>query len=81
MKLITYTYQGASTWGAVVGDGVIELGSRLPAVAGVAGLLGAGTATFAAARSLLEQTPADYPQSAVALLRPVPHPRRSSASA
>ncbi|PVZ19709.1 MULTISPECIES: fumarylacetoacetate hydrolase family protein [unclassified Pseudomonas] len=76
MKLITYTHEGASKWGAVVGDGVIDLGTHLADIDGVAGLLGAGAQLLAAARSRVECSAADYPLSAVTLQRPIPQPRK-----
>ena len=76
MKLITYTHEGVSKWGAVVADGVIDLGQRFPDIGSVAGLLGAKAQVFAAAKTVAEQARADYPLAAVTLQLPVPAPKK-----
>ncbi len=76
MKLVTYTYQGTTCWGAVVNDGVIDLGKRLPQVGGVAQLLAANATTREQAQKLAEGIDADYPLADVTLQLPVPEPKK-----
>lgn len=76
MKLITYTHAGISTWGAVVEDGVIDLGQRFPELDGVAALLGAPAQVLADVKTLVAGAQADCPLSAVTLQLPVPAPKK-----
>ena len=42
MKLLSFVHQGRETWGAVVGDGVVDLGADMPAHATLADYIGSG---------------------------------------
>ena len=42
MKLLSFLNQGRETWGAVVGDGVVDLGKALPQYATLADYIGSG---------------------------------------
>ena len=76
MKLISYLHQGASHWGCVVGDGIIDLGHRLPSFSCVTALLEGGEAALAQARAVAEGAAADHALGDVRLEMPVPRPRR-----
>ena len=42
MKLLSFVLNGRETWGAVVGDGVVDLGRRIPECATLADYIGSG---------------------------------------
>jgi 2-keto-4-pentenoate hydratase/2-oxohepta-3-ene-1,7-dioic acid hydratase in catechol pathway len=42
MKLLSFVHQGRETWGAVVGDGVVDLGQALPQYATLADYIASG---------------------------------------
>jgi len=42
MKLLSFVHQGRETWGAVVGDGVVDLGKARPQHAGLADYIASG---------------------------------------
>jgi 2-keto-4-pentenoate hydratase/2-oxohepta-3-ene-1,7-dioic acid hydratase in catechol pathway len=42
MKLLSFVHQGRETWGAVVGDGVVDLGKALPQYATLADYIASG---------------------------------------
>ncbi|MET3391597.1 MULTISPECIES: fumarylacetoacetate hydrolase family protein [unclassified Variovorax] len=76
MKLISYLHGGSSRWGCVVGDGVIDLGRRLPAFASVSALLAGGEAALAQARAAVEGAVADHALADVRFELPIARPRR-----
>src|SRR6218665_1893006 len=76
MKLISYLHGGASHWGCVIGDGVVDLGRRLPACACVAALLEGGDAALAQARPGAEGAAPDHALADVRLKTPIARPRR-----
>ncbi|MGN8081628.1 fumarylacetoacetate hydrolase family protein [Variovorax sp. 22077] len=76
MKLISYLHGGSSRWGCVVGDGVIDLGRRLPAFASVSALLAGGEAALAQARAAAEGALADHALADVRFELPIARPRR-----
>ncbi|MBB3641407.1 fumarylacetoacetate hydrolase family protein [Variovorax atrisoli] len=76
MKLISYLHGGSSRWGCVVGDGVIDLGRRLPAFASVSALLAGGEAALAQARAAVEGAMADHALADVRFELPIARPRR-----
>jgi 2-keto-4-pentenoate hydratase/2-oxohepta-3-ene-1,7-dioic acid hydratase in catechol pathway len=76
MKLISYLHGGSSRWGCVVGDGVIDLGRRLPAFASVSALLAGGDAALAQARGAAEGAVADHALADVRFELPIARPRR-----
>lgn len=49
MKLLSFVHQGRETWGAVVGDGVVDLGRALPQYPTLADYIAAGAYLQAAA--------------------------------
>lgn len=48
MKLLSFVHQGRETWGAVVGDGVVDLGAARPRHASLADYIASGEYTQAA---------------------------------
>lgn len=76
MKLISYLHGGSSRWGCVVGDGVIDLGRRLPAFASVSALLAGGDAALAQARAAAEGAVPDHTLADVRFELPIPQLRR-----
>ncbi|PZQ62575.1 MAG: 2-hydroxyhepta-2,4-diene-1,7-dioate isomerase, partial [Variovorax paradoxus] len=77
MKLLSYTHQGRDSWGALdaSGQGVVDLGRRLPAIAGVRGLLEGGAPALAQARQALTGVAPDLALADVQLDLPVRQPR------
>lgn len=73
MKLISYRYKGRSHFGALAGDGVIELTDRVGAVADLAGLFGNEQA-LAVARGIAGASKASYPLANVELEPVIPRP-------
>jgi 5-carboxymethyl-2-hydroxymuconate isomerase len=76
MKLISYLHNGESHWGCVVGDGIVDLGRRLPAFASVAALLEGGEAAMAQARAAAEGADPDQALARVRFETPIARPRR-----
>jgi 5-carboxymethyl-2-hydroxymuconate isomerase len=76
MKLISYLHGGASHWGCVIGDGVVDLGRRLPAFGSVAALLEGGEAALAQARDIAAGASADHALADVRVDLPIAQPRR-----
>ena len=75
MKLASYKVRGRESFGAVVGDGVVDLKLRLGAgYAGVRDLLTAGALGEAIAAT--RGARADFPLSEVELMAPVPNPEK-----
>lgn len=73
MKLATFTRSGKTSYGAVVGDGIVDLAPRLP-YASVLDVLRAGALTEA--RKAAEGAKADFALSDVTLLAPVVAPEK-----
>jgi 2-keto-4-pentenoate hydratase/2-oxohepta-3-ene-1,7-dioic acid hydratase in catechol pathway len=76
MKLISYLHDGASHWGCVIGDGVVDLGRRLSEFASVAALLEGGDAALAHARAAAEGASPDHALVDVRVETPIARPRR-----
>jgi 2-keto-4-pentenoate hydratase/2-oxohepta-3-ene-1,7-dioic acid hydratase in catechol pathway len=76
MKLISYLHDGAPHWGCVTGDGVVDLGRRLPGIASVAALLEGGEAAMAQARAAAEGAAPDHALADVEVALPIARPRR-----
>lgn len=76
MKLISYLHGGASHWGCVIGDNVVDLGRHLPDFACVPAFLEGGETALARARAVAEIAVPDHALTEVQLLTPVPQPRR-----
>lgn len=73
MRIVSYTASGRTSWGAVVGDGIVDLGARLPGFGSVRALLDADG--LAAARAFADGSP-DLALADVTLLPPVTDPRK-----
>lgn len=73
MKLISYRKEGEPRFGAVVGEGVVELSRRFEQVADLAAFL-AEPSLMSRARQILDSAPADYPFSSVQLEPVIPNP-------
>ena len=76
MKLISYLHDGAPHWGCVTGDGIVDLGRRLPGIASVAALLEGGEAAMAQARAAAEGAASDHALADVQVALPIARPRR-----
>lgn len=76
MKLISYLHGGASHWGCVTGDGVVDLGRRLPAFPSVVALLEGGEPALAQAREAAAGASADHALADVRVELPITRPRR-----
>lgn len=75
MKLASYRVRGRESFGAVVGEGVVDLKNRLvPKYSSVLDLLRADG--LGAARAALHGVRADFPLSELVLLPPVGHPEK-----
>ena len=80
MRLASYIANGRTSFGAVVGDGVVDFRLRFgPRFATLADLLRAHA--LEEARAILVGVRPDFPLSAVEFLPPVAAPKRSCASA
>lgn len=76
MKLVSYRYQGQPGFGAVKGEGIVDLATRLPAVADLAALV-SNTAALDEARRLVDAAEADdFALTAVALEPVIPRPNK-----
>jgi 2-keto-4-pentenoate hydratase/2-oxohepta-3-ene-1,7-dioic acid hydratase in catechol pathway len=76
MKLISYLHDDAPHWGCVTGDGVVDLGRRLPGIASVAALLEGGEAAMAQARAAADGAAPDHALADVQVALPIARPRR-----
>jgi len=75
MKLASYKVRGRDSFGAVVGEGVVDLKNRLvPKYSSILEML--RTDGLAAARAALHGVRADFPLSEVVLLPPIGHPEK-----
>lgn len=74
MKLLSFMHQGRETWGAVVGDGVVDLGRLLPQYATLADYIGAG-AYLNAAKDVAGRS-ADARLADITYLPVIPRPEK-----
>lgn len=74
MKLLSFMNQGRETWGAVVGDGVVDLGRLLPQYATLADYIGAG-AYLNAAKDVAGRS-ADAKLADITYLPVIPRPEK-----
>jgi 2-keto-4-pentenoate hydratase/2-oxohepta-3-ene-1,7-dioic acid hydratase in catechol pathway len=74
MKLLSFMHQGRETWGAVVGDGVVDLGRLLPQYATLADYIGAG-AYLNAAKDVAGRS-ADAKLADITFLPVIPRPEK-----
>ncbi|HDS1756085.1 MULTISPECIES: fumarylacetoacetate hydrolase family protein [Pseudomonas] len=73
MKLISYHKAGQALYGAVEGDGVVELSRRFPQAPDLASFL-ADTSLLAQARKMVEEAGPDYAYSDIQLDSVIPNP-------
>ncbi|HZV93164.1 MAG TPA: fumarylacetoacetate hydrolase family protein [Caldimonas sp.] len=76
MKLLSYRHRGTDHWGAASGDGVVDLGRRLPDIASVRALLEGGDAALQRARDALAGAGPDVALTEIEYRLPVPEPRK-----
>lgn len=74
MKLLSFVHQGRETWGAVQGDGVVDLGRRLPQYATLTDYIASG-AYLQAAKDVAAQ-PADARLREITYLPVIPRPEK-----
>jgi 2-keto-4-pentenoate hydratase/2-oxohepta-3-ene-1,7-dioic acid hydratase in catechol pathway len=76
MRLVSFLAGATPGWGAIdaAGDGVVDLGRRLPDIGSVRALLEGGEAALARARTALRGATADHALAALRLRPPVPEP-------
>lgn len=74
MKIVSYRHAGRGSWGAFVGEGIVDLGRRLPAYGDVTAWLAGGAKALDQARSVLAGTAPDHVLADVCLLPPVTRP-------
>lgn len=70
MRIATYTHNGAASYGAVVGDGIVDLKKRLPKYPSLLALLEAGA--LDEAKKAIEGQKADLAESAASYLPLIP---------
>jgi 2-keto-4-pentenoate hydratase/2-oxohepta-3-ene-1,7-dioic acid hydratase in catechol pathway len=76
MKLVSYRHQGQPGFGAVKGEGIVDLATRLPAVPDLAALV-SNTGALDEARRLVDAAEADdFALTAVALEPVIPRPNK-----
>lgn len=74
MKLLSFVHQGRETWGAVVGDGVVDLGQRMPQHATLADYIGSGA--YLRAADDVQGLRADARLDAITYLPVIPRPEK-----
>ncbi|SDY35715.1 2-keto-4-pentenoate hydratase/2-oxohepta-3-ene-1,7-dioic acid hydratase (catechol pathway) [Variovorax sp. YR266] len=74
MKLLSFIHQGRETWGAVVGDGVVDLGKAMPAHATLADYIASGD-YLKAAEHVKDRT-VDSKLSDITYLPVIPRPEK-----
>jgi 2-keto-4-pentenoate hydratase/2-oxohepta-3-ene-1,7-dioic acid hydratase in catechol pathway len=74
MKLLSFILDGRETWGAVVGDGVVDLGRRIPACATLADYIASGR--YLQADKDVQGQAADAPLVGLAYLPVIPRPEK-----
>ncbi|KQU91417.1 5-carboxymethyl-2-hydroxymuconate isomerase [Variovorax sp. Root318D1] len=70
MKLLSYVHQGRETWGAVVGDGVVDLGKARPQHAGLVDYIASGE--YLQAAQHVEGLPIAAKLADITFLPPIP---------
>jgi 2-keto-4-pentenoate hydratase/2-oxohepta-3-ene-1,7-dioic acid hydratase in catechol pathway len=74
MKLLSFTLAGRETWGAVVGDGVVDLGRRIPECVTLADYIASGR--YLQAAKDVEGQAVDAPLAGLAYLPVIPRPEK-----
>ncbi|MFN8524283.1 MAG: fumarylacetoacetate hydrolase family protein [Chloroflexota bacterium] len=79
MRLVTYQLAGATRLGALIGEGVLDLGQAAGVPSDMLSFIDAGPAAWDAARSAVAKADksALIARSAVRLLAPIPRPRKN----
>jgi len=77
MKLLSFVNQGRETWGAVVGDGVVDLGKKYPQYASLADYIASGA--YLNAAKDVQGLSADAKLSDITYLPVIPRPEKSFA--
>ena len=75
MRLVSFEAAGRQSFGTVDGDGVIDLGPRMPGASGVADLLDRDA--WRRAEAAAKGAPADFRLDEIAFRRPVPWPEKT----
>ncbi|MBW8720316.1 MAG: 5-carboxymethyl-2-hydroxymuconate isomerase, partial [Variovorax paradoxus] len=70
MKLLSFVHQGRETWGAVVGDGVVDLGKARPQHAGLVDYIASGE--YLQAAQHVEGLPVAAKLADITFLPPIP---------
>lgn len=74
MKLLSFTLNGQETWGAVVGDGVVDLGRRIPECRTLTDYIGSGR--YLQAAQDVQGQAVDAPLAGLAYLPVIPRPEK-----
>jgi len=74
MKLLSFVREGRETWGAVVGDGVVDLGAALPQFADLTAYIAAGRHLEVAAD--IQGRSVDIPLTDIIYLPVIPRPEK-----
>jgi 2-keto-4-pentenoate hydratase/2-oxohepta-3-ene-1,7-dioic acid hydratase in catechol pathway len=74
MKLLSFVHQGRETWGAVVGDGVVDLGKARPQHAGLADYIASGD--YLQAAQQVEGLPGAAKLADITFLPVIPRPEK-----
>lgn len=74
MKLLSFVLDGLETWGAVVGDGVVDLGRRIPGCPTLADYIASGR--YLQAEKDVQGLAADAPLAGLAYLPVIPKPEK-----
>lgn len=74
MKLLSFVHQGRETWGAVVGDGVVDLGKKFPQYATLADYIASGA--YLNAAKDVQGLSVDAPLSGITYLPVITRPEK-----
>jgi 5-carboxymethyl-2-hydroxymuconate isomerase len=75
MRLVSYAINGTESWGAVTGDGIVDLGARLkPRFSGLREAIAADA--LSTLRDETERAPADHPLAGIRYRIPVTDPEK-----
>jgi 2-keto-4-pentenoate hydratase/2-oxohepta-3-ene-1,7-dioic acid hydratase in catechol pathway len=74
MKLVSFIANGRTSWGAVIDEGVVDLGARLPEFGDVRNLLAKDG--LAKAKAALAGVKPDHKLDSITFLPPVPNPEK-----
>jgi 2-keto-4-pentenoate hydratase/2-oxohepta-3-ene-1,7-dioic acid hydratase in catechol pathway len=74
MKLLSFAIHGKDSWGAVMGDGVVDLGRALPAHADLAAFI--GSPDFVNREQIVSRLKPDYRLADITFLPVIPRPEK-----